>query len=1421
MVFRHYRNISFRLLVIATLLAVIYGMPPMQASAEKAIAPQFESPVCNPDGGWMWTTGPFEPDIAAQVQSELAEQGVAAHVEAKSYGEADGCGTYRSHGIDFTIQLIGKETKQWASQPEFADRLLPILRKHGKPGLGNVRLLSDEGKLISSSLDNTSSTSNEIQMDALTTESLAVAPPATEVFTKKVYVIVYDPLLSTGQKLSQYMGWNDYSVINQQTIDLFKRASNNRMNYVVVDTTIKTDGWPELIDGFTYTEQEYLDVVLGRRSPHEPMDANYNKIVSLPQFDICGRVNRGEIDEVWIYNGPYFGFYESTLVGPGGYKYNSSPILNTSCNRLIPIMGPSVERTISEATHNFVHRTEATMTRVYGSWEENRTDHGWDKFGLVKLQSPSYPYSGCGSAHWPPNAVAAEYDYGNSTGTLSNCSDFFNYPNLSDPLQVSQLVTCAAWGCTGHGYNEYWFNHMPSFSGCDSDNVANDWWIYFANPATALSPSSFCPSGVHRISGNTTVAGATLSYTDGISKTTMANIFGEYSLVVSDHWSGTITPSKAGHTFSPAGRSYADVAVNQVNQDYASQGGSVTRYYVNIATGNNSNACTTPAAPCRDIQETLNKANPGAIIHVANGRYVFSTNPSPNVLIINKHVKLSGGWSSDFTSQNGASMIDGANVNNGILVLSGTVVVENFTVENSTSSNSGAIYIVDGNLILKQSTLRNNFATSNGGGIFVDNGTVTVINSTISGNRANGSGGGIFAALHSDTSVSLINSTIAYNQASWGGGISQMDGTFTLANSIVANNSSYISSPDCQGTITANFSLIKNTAGCMIGSGGNNINLDPQLEGSLTGANLVHQPLAGSPVIDAGSLSECQAIDQRRIIRPQGSGCDIGAVEYVAAVTPTATNTLTFTPTVSPTLPPSSGLYLSLTGSQTIGGVATRDEDILKFDGQNWSLFFDGSDAGVGSPDLFAFSILDTDTILMAFSANVTINAIAATPQDVLRFDATSLGSTTSGTWSLYFDGSDVGLETTAEKIDSVSVLPDGRLLISTSGNPAVPGPSGLADEDIIAFTPVSLGDNTSGTWSMYFDGSDVGLSTSSGEDIDALDITSNGNIYLSTLDNFSVTGVSGADEDVFVCAPISLGSNTACTFSSSLYFDGSSWGLGGNDVDAIHVLTTGSVPPSTATPTGTPGSPTATFTPTATPTATATGTFVAPPTATDTPTPTLANPATSTGTPILSNRIFADGFESGGFSAWSSSSTDAGDLSVSAAAALVGGQGMQAVIDDNNVLSVTSDHPNAEAHYLARFNFDPNSIRMANGDSHIILRGYSGSSTIALRVEFGYGASGYQIRAGLLNDGSTWTETGWYPLTDAPHRIQLDWRAASEASLNNGGLGLWIDDAFVQLLTGIDNDTRRIERVLLGALASIDTGTRGTYYFDAFESER
>ena len=79
----------------------------------------------------------------------------------------------------------------------------------------------------------------------------------------------------------------------------------------------------------------------------------------------------------------------------------------------------------------------------------------------------------------------------------------------------------------------------------------------------------------YTISGNAGMGGATLSYTDGVSKTATADDSGLYSFVVSSGWSGVVTPSKTGYTFLPVSKSYTDVITNQTAQNYVATDGIV------------------------------------------------------------------------------------------------------------------------------------------------------------------------------------------------------------------------------------------------------------------------------------------------------------------------------------------------------------------------------------------------------------------------------------------------------------------------------------------------------------------------------------------------------------------------------------------------------------------------------------------------------------------------------------------------------------------------------------------------------------------------------------------------------------------------------------------------------------------------------
>src|SRR5262249_6973252 len=131
---------------------------------------------------------------------------------------------------------------------------------------------------------------------------------------------------------------------------------------------------------------------------------------------------------------------------------------------------------------------------------------------------------------------------------------------------------------------------------------------------------------------------------------------------------------------------------------------------------------------------------------------------------------------------------------------------------------------------------------------------------------------------------------------------------------------------------------------------------------------------------------------------------------------------------------------------------------------------------------------------------------------DIVRLDLTrnDAGEVLSYRYELLFDGSDVGLDSDGEDIDALAILPDGSLVISTTGKVAVPGLT-AGGEDLLLFTPSpgGLGYHTAGTWSLLFDGSDVGLTTAS-ENIDAVALLPDGRLLISTSGAVSVPGVKG-----------------------------------------------------------------------------------------------------------------------------------------------------------------------------------------------------------------------------------------------------------------------------------------------------------------------
>jgi hypothetical protein len=180
----------------------------------------------------------------------------------------------------------------------------------------------------------------------------------------------------------------------------------------------------------------------------------------------------------------------------------------------------------------------------------------------------------------------------------------------------------------------------------------------------------------------------------------------------------------------------------------------------------------------------------------------------------------------------------------------------------------------------------------------------------------------------------------------------------------------------------------------------------------------------------------------------------------------------------------------------------------------------------------------------------------------------------------------------------------------------------------------------------------------------------------------------------------------------------------------------------------------------------------------------------------------------------------DGGDLSVTSAAAIGGGFGLEALIDDNRSIYVVDETADGETIYRARFYFDPNHISMASGNSHILMLGLNLDGLAAFRVELRSFQGDYQVRGvAPLDTGSTYA-TAWGTLTDSPHFIEVAWGRASSLDAGNGFLYIFVDEDDPG--TGsydLDNDSRMVDTVRLGAVSGVDAGTRGTYFFDAFAS--
>ena len=320
----------------------------------------------------------------------------------------------------------------------------------------------------------------------------AVRPDRAAPLTIKVALVLQDPVLPSGYRIHKEFKWRDPRVLADEIVKHFRTSTDSVVNFQIVERIEAGRLFTKMNDTML-TIDRYARLLRepGWRSLRAASDSgrigfDYRALVKYYHFD--EKRNAGEIDEVWVFAAPFLGMYESQLLGPHAFWWNSPPIKEgTALKKLLSVMGLNYERGVDLALHSFGHRIESAVIQAYQDaenrpWNDRSMDPtSWDLFTRIEKDVPGQSH--VGNIHFPPNGTH-DYDYSNTMVVRSSHQAWFRYPWL---YQVSSDVDVTTWThpekdplaeTREHlGYLRWWFNHLPRYQGV-TGGVLNNWWYY-------------------------------------------------------------------------------------------------------------------------------------------------------------------------------------------------------------------------------------------------------------------------------------------------------------------------------------------------------------------------------------------------------------------------------------------------------------------------------------------------------------------------------------------------------------------------------------------------------------------------------------------------------------------------------------------------------------------------------------------------------------------------------------------------------------------------------------------------------------------------------------------------------------------------------------------------------------------------------
>lgn len=204
-----------------------------------------------------------------------------------------------------------------------------------------------------------------------------------------------------------------------------------------------------------------------------------------------------------------------------------------------------------------------------------------------------------------------------------------------------------------------------------------------------------------------------------------------------------------------------------------------------------------------------------------------------------------------------------------------------------------------------------------------------------------------------------------------------------------------------------------------------------------------------------------------------------------------------------------------------------------------------------------------------------------------------------------------------------------------------------------------------------------------------------------------------------------------------------------------------------------------------------------------------------------------------------------AGTTDVNGDAAKTGNYGMEISVDCSGGCSgekafVQDETPDAEGVYRASFWFNPNDLNLPDGEQHTIFEAKSfnnkdgtNESIRAFRIVIRKQKKGtsFRLRGMSYQDNNSGNRHATRLIAIqrvAWNKIQVEWKASTVP-------GSEVQDSYFKLSIvegpqagkeeiidgGAQNRRHKVEKVQLGIISGVDTGTVGSHYFDDFESYR